>query len=378
MRVAAHLSIAVAAMALSAAAASAQQVRAGADFRANTYTQNIQRRPDVVFKADGDFVVTWMGANASDPAYGIFGQRYDATGAAQGGEFHVNTFTPGYQFRPVAAADKKGNFVVVWSSAGQDGDGYGVFARRFAADGTPRGGEFQVNSYTTGSQGSSYYLVEQNQDALIVTQRPQILKEAPRYLAHSPLTHDRLDQDACRDFADHGFHLLDVASLDLIKAIRRRAKAFKVLCLASGCDGGQRAAMKGAFERDDAIALRRTVLEVVAARSLDGALHRLGAGIGEENIVCKGCVSEAFGKPRLLGDLMQVGDVPQLLCLLRQCLNQMRMRVPKRRHRHAAREVEIAFAGGGVEIGAFPAREGELAASIGRKEGRHLSVVSLK
>ena len=136
--------------------------------------------------------------------------------------------------------------------------------------------------------------------------------------------------------------------------------------------------MKGAFERDEAITLRRAVLEVIAARGFDRAFDRLGAGIGEEHIVGEGRVGEPFGESRLLRDLMQIGDVPQLLRLLGQRLDEMRMRVPERRHRHAAREVQITLAGGGVEIGAFPAREGELAASIGRKEGRHLSVVSLK
>jgi hypothetical protein len=75
---------------------------------------------------------------------------------------------------------------------------------------------------------------------------------------------------------------------------------------------------------------------------------------------------------------MQIGDVPELLRLLGQGLDEMRMRVTERGHRHATREVEIALARRRVEIGAFPAREGKLAAGIGRKEGRHEPVVSLK
>ena len=31
-----------------------------------------------------------------------------------GAEFQVNTFTPGHQIYPAAAADEAGNFVVVW------------------------------------------------------------------------------------------------------------------------------------------------------------------------------------------------------------------------------------------------------------------------
>src|SRR5207247_9209919 len=97
-----------------------------------------------------------------DAAYGVFAQRYDAAGTPVGGELHVNTYTTSYQFRPLAASDRQGNFVVVWGSLGQDGDAYGMFAQRYDASGNPRGGEFQVNTYTTGGQGSSFYFLTQN------------------------------------------------------------------------------------------------------------------------------------------------------------------------------------------------------------------------
>jgi hypothetical protein len=151
--------------------ADAQQVRAGAEFKANTYSTNLQRFPDATIQANGNFVVIWNGVGAQDlSAYGVFGQRYDVTGAALGTEFLVNTYTSGFQFKPQVASDRRGNFVVVWSSGcgspgctgGQDGDTYGVFAQRYDANGVKRGGEFQVNSYTTGGQGSAFYFAYQN------------------------------------------------------------------------------------------------------------------------------------------------------------------------------------------------------------------------
>ena len=51
----------------------------------------------------------------------MFAQRYDAAGAPQGAEFRVNTYTPSFQFGPIAASDPNGNFVVVWGSY-QDGN----------------------------------------------------------------------------------------------------------------------------------------------------------------------------------------------------------------------------------------------------------------
>jgi hypothetical protein len=71
---------------------------------------------------------------------------------APGSEFLVNVYTTNYQGIPAIAADGQGRFVVLWSSASQDGDGPGLFARRFDRLGTPRTGEIAVNTYTTGLQ----------------------------------------------------------------------------------------------------------------------------------------------------------------------------------------------------------------------------------
>jgi hypothetical protein len=63
----------------------------------------------------------------------------------------VNTYTPGRQDGHRIAALPGGSFVVVWQSEGQDGDGFGIFGRRFAQDGRP-GQEFLVNSITAFNQ----------------------------------------------------------------------------------------------------------------------------------------------------------------------------------------------------------------------------------
>src|SRR6185295_15851534 len=138
---------------------------AGAEFRANSYVTGSQRRPDVLIRPGGDFIVTWSGVDSLDgSSYGVIAQRYDLTGVPVGGEFKVNTFTPSFQYAPRMAGDRKGNFVVIWSSYAQDGSYYGVFGQRFNAAGAPNGGEFQVNSDTIGGQGSAYYFSPSNQD----------------------------------------------------------------------------------------------------------------------------------------------------------------------------------------------------------------------
>jgi hypothetical protein len=123
---------------------------AGPEFRVNTYTTGSQFIPAVAAAPSGDFVVAWMSPDGSD--YGIFAQRYSSAGAPVGPEFRVSTFTIAYQATPTLAADPTGGFVVVWASDGQDGSSYGIFGQRYDAAGAPLGGEFRVNTYTTGTQ----------------------------------------------------------------------------------------------------------------------------------------------------------------------------------------------------------------------------------
>ena len=69
-----------------------------------------------------------------------------------GGEFRVNTFTTGFQDDPAMGMEPDGDWVVVWSSDAQDGSLRGIYAQRFDAAGSAVGGEFRVNSYTTSAQ----------------------------------------------------------------------------------------------------------------------------------------------------------------------------------------------------------------------------------
>jgi hypothetical protein len=125
----------------------------GTEFQANTYTTSNQRFPSVAVDNNGKFVVVWHSYGQQDGnSYGVFGQRFDAAGAALGSEFQVNTYTTSSQDRPTVAMDGTGNFVVAWQSYQQDGDNYGIFGQRFGSDGSRRGAEFQINTYTTDRQ----------------------------------------------------------------------------------------------------------------------------------------------------------------------------------------------------------------------------------
>lgn len=132
-----------------ASAMTGTDVRLGGEFRVNSYTTGNQGHygsPSVVAAGNGNFVVVWAGQGQGDSG-GIFGQRYDSAGNALGGEFLVNSYTTGGQGDVSAAAAADGAFVVVWAGGGDSGDA--VFGQRFDSEGVPQGDEFRVSSITT-------------------------------------------------------------------------------------------------------------------------------------------------------------------------------------------------------------------------------------
>jgi hypothetical protein len=126
--------------------------RAGAEFRVNTTTDNEQESPSVAVLGNGSFVVTWTSHRNNLAATDIHGQRFRADGKPLGPEFRVNTFRMGCQCSASVAALGEKDFVVTWSSLGQDGSGEGVYGQRYNAQGRA-GAEFRVNGITAGDQG---------------------------------------------------------------------------------------------------------------------------------------------------------------------------------------------------------------------------------
>jgi hypothetical protein len=125
----------------------------GTEFQVNSFSDSGQRNAGVCSDAAGDFVVVWQsGGDQDGDGSGVFGQRYDSTGAAAGPEFQVNSYTRNHQLSPAVACDTSGNFVVVWSSKNEDGSGDGIFSRRYDSTGTAVGNEFRVNSHVRQDQ----------------------------------------------------------------------------------------------------------------------------------------------------------------------------------------------------------------------------------
>jgi hypothetical protein len=122
------------------------------EIQANTYTFSFQGYSRVGCDASGNFVVVWTSYMQDGDGYAVVGQRYRYTGVPRGGEFIINQYAASHQDYPDVAVSPDGSFVVVWHSAFQDGSSYGVYGRRYRINGLPLGGEFQINEYTTRNQ----------------------------------------------------------------------------------------------------------------------------------------------------------------------------------------------------------------------------------
>ena len=135
------------------------------DQQVNTTTTGVQSQPSVATNSLGEYVVVWTTATTAN-GYDIVGQRYDKYGAAVGAQFSIGSYTAGDQVQPDVAMDPMGNFVVVWAGAGAE-DSVGVYARVYTYAGTPVNTQFIVNQYTTNNQVDPHVAMDDNGDFVV-------------------------------------------------------------------------------------------------------------------------------------------------------------------------------------------------------------------
>lgn len=123
----------------------------GAIVQVSGPSQGDQVSPNVAAVGTTGYVVTWTSYSADGDEGEVYARYLDRDGSPLGPQFQVNLTTAGGQGHSQAASDPLGNVVIAWESWGQDGDGNGVFARRFDLS---RAGsdEFQVHQGGTGWQ----------------------------------------------------------------------------------------------------------------------------------------------------------------------------------------------------------------------------------
>ena len=125
----------------------------GNEFQINTYTTSTQGAPAVASNGQ-DYLITWTSNGQDGNAYGVYGRKIDSSGNLSGNEFRINTYTTNYQFASSITSNGQ-NYLVTWHSYGQDGDGYGVYGQLIDSNGNFIGAEFLINTYTTRGQVST-------------------------------------------------------------------------------------------------------------------------------------------------------------------------------------------------------------------------------
>jgi len=121
-----------------------------AEFQINTHTSSDQKIAAIAMDAAGNFVVVWSSYGQDSNSNGIFGQRFDPNCTPIGSEFQINTITPGNQTESSVAMNALGNFAIAWQGPGIDEED--IFIKRFDPNGQPLGDELIVNTYTHGKQ----------------------------------------------------------------------------------------------------------------------------------------------------------------------------------------------------------------------------------
>jgi hypothetical protein len=123
-----------------AAAAMAQQ-GLGPAFAVSSLSGVGSHGMDVATGPDGEFMVVWQSASSAgsdSDLDSIQARRFDANGAALGGQFQVNSAAAGRQQEPKVLIDDNGEAVVVWTNSGD------IAGQRFDVSGNFSASEFAV------------------------------------------------------------------------------------------------------------------------------------------------------------------------------------------------------------------------------------------
>ncbi len=111
-----------------------------------------KRYPSVAALANGGFVVAWQSLGQDGDGDGIYARKYDGTGAAVTDELLINTNTVHHQTTATVAGLADGGMVVAWTSDNQGSSSYDVYYRRYDALNAVLTNDVLVNVHTDGFQ----------------------------------------------------------------------------------------------------------------------------------------------------------------------------------------------------------------------------------
>jgi hypothetical protein len=128
------------------------------EFLVNETWNLVCANPVIGVAEDGALMVAWSGRTAQLPAgsprptdgWDVFGRHFSAALVPTTGDIRINSHSYGDQFNPKVASLGQ-DYLVAWTSLGQDGSREGIYGRQLnALEGN--GPEFRVNSITEGQQ----------------------------------------------------------------------------------------------------------------------------------------------------------------------------------------------------------------------------------
>ncbi len=110
--------------------------------------------PSVAAGTDGGFVITWDAHDLTSPtsnSLDIYACPFSSGGTVIGTVMRINSYLYGDQYAPRISALGT-DYLITWTSLGQDGSREGVYGQFLHGNGSVLGGEFRVNTTTISSQ----------------------------------------------------------------------------------------------------------------------------------------------------------------------------------------------------------------------------------
>lgn len=107
--------------------------------------------PDIAVASDGSYMVTWCANSLTNETSSWDVYERSFTNENGGPVYMVNSYTYGDQYNPQISAISN-QFLIVFTSLGQDGSREGVYGQFVNEGDSPAGSEFLVNTTTAGQQ----------------------------------------------------------------------------------------------------------------------------------------------------------------------------------------------------------------------------------
>ncbi len=127
--------------------------------------------PTIAMDSAGDFVIAWEDGGTAQNA-GIYAQRYNSSGAAQGSNTAISTVTSGSSpGNPSVAMEPTGQYAIAWQfdqTAAGPGNGFqGIKTQRFDASGNAPTGVVQLNTPENYNQGNASVAIDSEGDFVV-------------------------------------------------------------------------------------------------------------------------------------------------------------------------------------------------------------------